>query len=248
MAPRVPDEYFRKRSSESDDVREEAPSHALPDAPPRHERVTESSREGIAPRLLGLILVVAMAAAFVLGRLLIFVAETPAEQATPSTPAPSVDASPDAFVPYDGTVRVVAASRATGGCREGGTRDNPEALLDNDSEGIWRCHGDGVGESATFSFESPMPLVGVRLINGNTVWSGRYAEERRLLSVRWQFSDGSFFVQGLAANNRGLQEARFPQVTTGSVTMTITASTEPGEKADMVDAVSVSSLEFLAPS
>lgn len=247
MAPRVPDEYFRKRASESDDVRQEETPDASSGARPQHESVTEPTREGIAPRLLVLILVLAMAAAFVVGRVLIFISETPRSEGVTVSPSPTATPSADTFVPYDGAVAVVAASEAMGGCREGGTRDNPDALLDSDPEGIWRCHGDGVGESVTFTFDSPAPLVGVRLINGNTVWAGRYAEERRLLSVRWQFSDGSYFVQGLAANNRGMQEARFPQVNTSSVTLTIEASTEPGEAADMVDAVSVSSLEFLAP-
>ncbi|NHB85490.1 hypothetical protein G7085_15040 [Tessaracoccus sp. HDW20] len=101
------------------------------------------------------------------------------------------------------------------------------------------------GESVTFTFAPATTLVGVRLINGNTAWTGRYAAERRLLSIRWQFADGSFFVQGLAANNRGYQEVRFPAIDTSTVTMTVEAATEPGQQNEMVDAVSVTSLEFL---
>ncbi|WP_145952650.1 discoidin domain-containing protein [Tessaracoccus aquimaris] len=246
MVPRVPDEYFRKRASESDDVREDQARDATDDQRPKPDDVAQPARDGIAPRLLVLILVAALAGAYILGRLVIFTPRAPDIPTISPSAAPTAPMS-EGLAPYDGRVGAVKAHEALGECREGGQRDSPEALIDDDPDTIWRCHGNGVGESITFTFDPSVSLAGVRLVNGNTVWTGRYAAERRLLSVQWRFADGSYFVQGLAANNRGFQEIRFPQVTTGSVTMTVELATEPGDSADMVDAVSISSLEFLVP-
>jgi len=244
MTPRVPDEYFRKRASESEDVGVEetpdAPAEARPEEPP----LAHPAPEGITPRLLVLIVVVALATAFVIGRLLIFTPDLPAVVPPSETPSPQASAT-DNFAPYDGVVQLVQPASAEGRCRSEGSRDTPEALIDASPDTIWRCKGDGVGESVTFTFEPGATLVGVRLINGNTAWTGRYPAERRLLSIRWQFADGSYFVQGLAANNRGYQEVRFPAIDTTTVTMTVEAATEPGQQNEMVDAVSVTSLEFL---
>ena len=246
MAPRVPDEYFRKRASESEDVGvEEAPT-APAETRPEEPTLAQPAPGGIAPRLLVLILVVAVAAAFVIGRLLIFTPGQP-EIVTPDKTPVATGSAADNFAPYDGTVSLAQPASVQGHCRSDGDRDAPEALIDDSPETIWRCKGDGVGESVTFTFVPDTTLVGVRVINGNTAWTGRYAAERRLLSIRWQFADGSYFVQGLAANNRGYQEVRFPSTDTGSVTMTVEASTEPGQLSEMVDAVSVTSLEFLTP-
>lgn len=131
---------------------------------------------------------------------------------------------------------------------ESGQRDAPAALLDSDPSTIWRCRGDGSGELITFSFAAPVRLVGIRLINGNTVWTNRYLAERRITALRWTFSDGSYFDQGLAANDRAPQEVRFPEIYTSAVTMQVLSSTLPGDDSTLADAVSISSLEFLGPS
>lgn len=246
MVPRVPDEYYRKRASESDDVREDRTRDTADAQRPQPSDVAQPARDGIAPRLLVLILVAALAGAYILGRLVIFTPKAPEIPTISPSAGPTAPIS-EGYAPYDGRVATVQAHEALGECREGGNRDSPDALIDDDPDTIWRCHGDGEGESITFTFDPSVTLVGVRLVNGNTVWTGRYAAERRLLSVQWRFADGSYFVQGLAANNRGFQEIRFPEVNTGSVTMTVELATAPGDPADMVDAVSISSLEFLVP-
>ena len=61
-------------------------------------------------------------------------------------------------------------------------------------------------------------------------------------------NDGSFFVQGLAANNRNLQEVRFPPRTATSVTLTVLEVTAPGDETDDADAVSIAAVEFLSPA
>ena len=66
--------------------------------------------------------------------------------------------------------------------------------------------------------------------------------------MRWEFADGSFFVQGLSANNANPQEVRFPAVEVSTVTMVVGEATEPGDTTGTHDAVSISMLEFLAPA
>ena len=107
-------------------------------------------------------------------------------------------------------------------------------------------HPDVRGEMITFTLEEGEELVGVRLVNGNTISPERYKAERRILSVKWTFSDGSWAVQGLSANDRQPQEVRFPPVTiAGDVTMTVLDATVAGEATDTNDSVSISSMEFL---
>ena len=246
MVPRVPDEYFRKRAAESEDVREA--SSATPEGSrPESPVAPEPLRDGIAPRFLVLVLVMALAAAFIAGRLLIF---KPQVTPVPETSAPPsvLPSSPDSFAPYDGPVNAIAASAAFGECRGGGESEAVQALIDRDPQTIWRCEGDGRDETVSFTFEKGTLLAGIRLVNGNTVWTGRYGDERRLLSVRWEFADGSFFVQGLSANNANPQEVRFPAVEVSTVTMVVGEATEPGDTTGTHDAVSISMLEFLAPA
>ena len=245
MGPRVPDEYFRKRASESDDVARDYGADAHEDPRPQQAAVTQPSSDGITPRLLALILVLAMAAAFILGRLLIFTPEAvPAESPSPSAESSAVSST--GLAPYDGAVTRVVPVRAQGECRDGSrSQSDPSVLIDEERSTIWRCSGDGVGESITFLFEPSASLVGIRMVNGNTSEAQRYLAERRLLSVRWQFSDGSYFTQGLAANDPALQEVRFPEVRASSVTLMIEASTPAGADDKESDAVSISALEFL---
>lgn len=245
MVPRVPDEYFRKRAAESDDGLDGSAPSPSNGSRPESPVVLQPLRDGVAPRFLVLLLVFAMALAFLIGRLLIFKPEVPVEPAPPPVTA-GFETPAENFAPHDGQVTTVAATGAYGQCLLESGRNTAAGLIDDDPGTIWRCEGDGVGDSITFTFEQGTSLVGVRLTNGNTVWPDSYAAERRLLSVEWRFPDGSFFVQGLAANKAELQEVRFPAMVTGSVTMTVLASTDPGESG--VDAVSIGMLEFLGPA
>lgn len=246
MVKHVPDEYFRQRSAESPDVHEAEPTEV--DSPAVKVVAPEQVRDGIAPRYLVLLLVVVLATSFAIGRVALF---PPTARPTPITslsPSPTVSATPDVFDPFDGAVVTVQATQAEGECADGGQRDAPAALVDADASTIWRCRGDGVGAGITFTFSSPVQLVGIRLINGNTVWTNRYLAERRITSLRWTFSDGSYFDQGLAANDRSPQEVRFPEIYTSSITMEVLGSTLPGDDSSLADAVSISALEFLGPA
>ncbi len=254
MVQRVPDEYFRKRAAESEDVRDDAPSAPAAERPrrPRSPRAVaeprpdgaERRRRGIAPSLLIVPLVLAVIVGFLIGRLLptpIGDPEPPGGTVSPVAPAG------DVVVPFDGPASVVEAQRASGQCRIGAW-GTPATLLDHNPRTVWRCEGDGVGEFIEFSFEEPVTLVGIRLVNGNTAVADRFLKERRITAIRWTFADGSFFDQGLAPSESSPQEVRFPETTTSLANMEILATT-PGDDEGMAsDSVSISSLEFLSPA
>lgn len=250
MTQGLPDDMFRPGTEERSEVREE------PQAPraPRSSAVktVPLSVGGVSPRVLAGILVLALLLAFAAGRLFFFDPDpTPAVTGSPvPTPSltPSPSPSPDSLVAYTDPVVTTPALTAEGACLADTSRDTPEMLIDDDQATIWRCHGAGAGEKISFTFSGRRPLVGVRLINGNTAWTDRYLQERRILSLRWDFDDGSYFVQGLAANNPNPQEVRFPPVNATGVTLTVLEVTAPGEDSESHDAVSISALEFLTPA
>lgn len=247
MAPRVPDEYFRVRAGESGDVGETEPPDEPVEARPPAPTFTLPMRGGVPPRRLVVVLLLVLVAAFILGKLVFRPAVPDTEPVMSPSPVATSGVQGN-LAPFDGSVKAVEALEAHGECQGNGGREVPSALLDDDPATFWRCPGDGKGESIVFMFDDPTTLVGLRLINGNTVWTGRFAEERRILRIRWEFSDGSYFVQGLTVNNRGFQEVRFPEIQTRSVNMRIEDATDPGGESDTVNAVSISSIEFLAPA
>lgn len=153
--------------------------------------------------------------------------------------------APPRNVPYDGPVVPVWPDRVSAECRAGSGHDVAANLLDGDPDTIWRCAGTGVGASLTFTFDTETELVGARVINGNIV-EDRFLRERRILSLRWDFPDGSWLLQGFAANDRTQQEIRFPPITVeGSVKLTVQSSTIAGDPSPIYDAVSISELDFL---
>lgn len=250
MTQDLPDDLFRQGAEEGPEEARREPERSH--APERSSvKTVPLGQDGISLRMLAGILVLAVLLAFAVGRLFFFrgnqdpmVTVSPAPLPTATTSAPPSTAG----VPYSDAVVVANVLAAEGQCLEGGTRDTPAMLIDDDSGTLWRCNGEGVGEQVTFTFSGRRPLVGVRVVNGNTAWSDRYLTERRILSIRWEFDDGSFFVQGLAANNRNPQEVRFPPLAATGVTMTVLDATAPGDGEANADAVSLSSVEFLTPA
>ncbi|WGT47714.1 NADase-type glycan-binding domain-containing protein [Tessaracoccus lacteus] len=209
-------------------------------------------RPGVEPRLLVLMLAIAVVAGFFGGRLVLIRSDSSTTggaeviSSSPLEPANSVDDGQ--YTPYTGVVKAVTPDSAEGKCSESQEGDAPAALIDQSDTSIWRCRGEGIGETAVFEFDEPVTLAALRVVNGNTAWTDRYTAERRITAIRWTFDDGSFFDQGLAPNDRDAQEVRFPETETTSIAMDVLGVTEPGDDSDLSDAVSISSLEFLAPA
>ncbi|MCC2594631.1 discoidin domain-containing protein [Tessaracoccus sp. OS52] len=252
MPNRLPDEFFREQASqESVDVGQE-----------KSDGGTEQSSEavtprrpfgrGVAPRLVVAGVLGALLLGFGIGRLLMLGGDGSPQATGSGSPSVSQSSSPTSststgptLVPYDGPVRNLAVLDARGACRQGPTNEGPDHLLDGNPNTIWRCEGSGVDEELTFTLDPSQPVVGVRLVNGNTVRTDAYLAERRVLSVKWTFSDGSWTLQGLAANDRLPQEVRFPPVKADWVKMTILDVTVTGATDPASDAVSISALDFL---
>lgn len=253
MPKRLPDEFFREQASpESPDVGHAPPEPELPEADQQTVRPRPFGR-GVAPRLVVAGTLGALLLGFGIGRLLVL-GNAPRPEPSPSeVPSSSQAATPTptstggaTLVPYDGPVSNVTVLDAEGVCSQGPTRDEAANLIDSNPSTFWRCGGSGVGEEITFVLDPAEPVVGVRVVNGNTVWTDRYLAERRILAIRWTFSDGSWVEQGLAGNDRLPQEVRFPPVEGAQwVRMTILDATVVGATDDQSDAVSISSLNFL---
>ena len=77
-------------------------------------------------------------------------------------------------------------------------------MVDGVPETTWRTPGDATGETVTFSFDEPVALSEVGLVNGYAkVGQDRagildwYHGNRRVLAVEWTFDDDTVLAQGL---------------------------------------------------
>ena len=176
-----------------------------------------------------------------------------------TTTASTAQASPtSADMPWSGGSTPLTVSRAGASCTAPPATDaegNPVRydvanVLDNQLATAWRCNGDGVGQRLTFTMAPNSVLVGVGLVNGYVKSEGTaalYDQYRRISSVRWDLPDGAYFIQNLSENNTTLQRLMIPRRTiNGAVTLTILASTAPGQ-ADQAtrNAVLLSTVELL---
>lgn len=253
MRKHVPEGVFREEAAakSGDAVVDPNPVEQAPDG----RNALPALSRGIAPRVVVASLIGALLLGFAGGRLLAATVpeQPPVPPSSPTSspsasvgrPSPSPTAQPT-LVPYDGPVRRLPVLDATGVCLDGPNRDEPANLIDANPQTIWRCPGDGIGEEIVFKLDPRSTLVGVRLVNGNTAWVDGYLSERRILSIRWDFSDGSYLVQGLSANDPSWQEIRFPPLQGATwVRLTVQDATPAGGTEESSDAVSISALDFL---
>ncbi|HMR48316.1 MAG TPA: discoidin domain-containing protein [Arachnia sp.] len=259
MVARLPDDFFRRPPGESTDAGPGAP-------PPRpgggasgwRPRVPRRHHPGFAVRTVVAMSLLSVLGGFAVGNAVWFNAGEPSiahgtassggslsEDHPTASGAPQATAAPDLTVPYSGSVDGVQAVTAISSCTDG---SDPGRLIDGDLSSVWRCPGDGRGETVQFTIDVSRPLVGVRLINGNISDDGRYHAERRILTVRWTMLDGSRFEQGLSGNDPSPQEVRFPPATIGWMSLAIVDSTVPGEASEEANAVSLAGVEFLYPA
>lgn len=110
-----------------------------------------------------------------------------------------------------------------------------ENVLDGDPATTWRVGGDGTGESLEFTFDEPVVITSVGMINGYAKVDRRsdgtpvdwYAQNRVVLEARWTFSDGSVVDQDLTRTAQ-MQRLEIPARETTSVTLRIVDVSEPG--------------------
>ncbi|MGH3956191.1 discoidin domain-containing protein [Mycobacteroides salmoniphilum] len=153
--------------------------------------------------------------------------KTTSSAATTTTAPPPVASSP--IKPVDLSTNCVQA--------EDGTDSNgvkyvydPAKAFDNDPLTAWRCQWkEQDGQSITAKFDHPTLVTSVGLVPGyaktDIDGSDRFAQNRKITRVRWEFSDGSSIKQQVPVS-RALASVKV-NVVTDSVTMVIEA-TEPG--------------------
>ncbi|MCW2810881.1 MAG: hypothetical protein JWP61_1339 [Friedmanniella sp.] len=125
----------------------------------------------------------------------------------------------------------------------------PAGLLDGVASTAWRCDGAGVGHTIAFAFPAGSTVTQVGLVNGYAKvdpasGAHRYGEYRRITEVTWTFPDGAAYPQRLVDGEEGLQVMTVPAHPVGTVTLTIDASTPPGQPQSTRDAVLISDVAF----
>lgn len=96
-------------------------------------------------------------------------------------------------------------------------------MLDGDPTTAWRMPGDGTGTELTFSFDEPVEVTEVGLINGYAkVYPGYngYQWNRRIVTVEWVFDDGSSVIQHLRSSRR-VQSTSVGPTTTSTIRLRI---------------------------
>ena len=108
-------------------------------------------------------------------------------------------------------------------------------LLDGVPQTCWRMPGDGTGESITFSFDEPVEMTEVGLVNGYAKTASDasgsydwYAGNRRTLQVEWTFDDGTMVSQDLRETRAMQTVALDDGVVTEQVTMRLIEVSPPG--------------------
>ncbi len=114
------------------------------------------------------------------------------------------------------------------------TSYQPANSVDGVNATAWMAPGDGVGATLTLNLSGPSIVTRVGLIPGYDKYdpctgSDRFYDLRRITAVRWTFDDGTA-VDHFVNPAPGMQvfELATP-ATTGTVTLTILSSVEPGD-------------------
>ncbi len=150
---------------------------------------------GLVSASVGLVIAVTLALAYptMTGELGLGVAGAPPLSGDVS--APSAPQQPPVWLQ---PVGVEASGSAAAGQDSSGilVTFDPVNILDGDPATTWRIDGDGVGETLTFTFDRWVHLTAVGMIPGYAKVdpaSGvdRFAQNRRVISARFVFTDGS---------------------------------------------------------
>lgn len=252
MVSRLPDEFFRRRPEpvEADEAPSEPALDSEHDGESQHsESSAPASRPVLIPvRIAAVLILLAGLLGFGVSKALVTnSSQGPEASTSPSAPASSVNATPSPSVSseegravYDGATESLVPSAVTTTCAD----VDPRGLVDASKATGWECEGDGVGEQIEFQFAGAQEIVGVSLTSGNSVEPEETAGQRQVMSVRWRFSDGSWFDQGLSGSNGASQAVGFPQVRADSVTLEV-VSTSDSPNGDEGDRLTIGNVEFL---
>lgn len=119
-------------------------------------------------------------------------------------------------------------------------------LVDGNTQTAWRVAGDASGRSITISFDAPVTLTSVGLVNGYAKsyqgYNG-YRLNRRITAVRWTFEDGTSLTQQLRQRPT-MQSIAVTAAPTSSVRLEI-LSTVASPQRNWRDFTAISELSLL---
>lgn len=116
-------------------------------------------------------------------------------------------------------------------------------MLDRDPTTSYQITGDATGSVITFSFDAPVTVHEVGLINGYAKREGGnnwYAKNRKIMQVEWAFDDGSSIQQDLRQTT-DLQSTPVSAVETRTIRLTLLKVSKPG-RADPRNYTAISSV------
>lgn len=111
----------------------------------------------------------------------------------------------------------------------------PQNMVDGSMDTAWRCDGDGSGQSIDIMLREPSTVTAVGLVPGYAKvdaadGSDRYAQNRKIAEVVWQFDSGQPLHQTFddTPAGRRLQTIAFGALTAQRIRLTIVRSTMGG--------------------
>ena len=128
------------------------------------------------------------------------------------------------------------------------TTYDPANMLDGDPATGWRVSGDATGTVLTFTFDEPVTLTSVGLVNGYAKTSvdgsgtefDLYTGSRRVLEVEWVLDGGEPIPQSLVDGERELQLLDVGAVESSTVELRLVAVSDPGGGAGARDKTAIS--------
>lgn len=126
-------------------------------------------------------------------------------------------------------------------------RFRPANMWDGRKRTAWRMPGDGTGQTLTFDLGDDVVLTEVGLVNGYAKVDGAndwYAANRRILSVQWEFDDGTRVTQDLD-EVRGPQTIGVGPVETRRVRLHLLEVSAPAPGPDGRDFTAISEIRLL---
>ncbi|WP_380175012.1 hypothetical protein ACFEMC_07370 [Kineococcus sp. DHX-1] len=181
---------------------------------------------------------------------------SPTPSAAAAAPTPTPSATPTTTFRTGPVVpaRAKAPSTAPDSADAGGrtTSYGVANVLDGRPSTAWRAEGDASGGTLVFTFDAPVRLTQVGLVNGFAKvdpydGSDRYEQGRRITAVTWTFrtANGPVTVQqSLRDGDRRMQTTAVAPVEVTEVDLTIDRTTRPGA-GGRFDRTAISDVEFL---
>lgn len=166
-------------------------------------------------------------------------APRPTPTASPTPTVPVVTGPPGRLrgIPYAGRLDPVRVTDIRASCVDDPSEDGngdrvtyePENAVDGDLGTTWRCPGQGIGETLTVTFDRPVTLGEIGIVNGYAKKDPRngtdnYTRDRRVLRARWTLDGDRWVEERPDTGDRSLQSFRIPQATTRTVVVQIKAS------------------------